>query len=88
MKFHTLALVAALLAPKVNSQPTVNITNGNFTFVGSYDAQSVLGDGYLGGGSIVGDTLLLVVNAESRSSYIASVPVQRDCKLKRDSSLL
>ena len=77
MKFHTVALAAALLAPKVNSQ---NVTNGNFTFVGSYEFPSALG-AYLGGGSIVNDKLLLIVNAEESDAYLGSVPVLRNCKL-------
>ena len=78
MKFHTLALAAAaLLAPKkVNSQTI----NGNFSLVASYEFPSALG-AYLAGGSIVNDTLLLVVEAELPEAYLASVPVLRNCKL-------
>ena len=35
----------------------------------------------LGGGSIVDDELLIVVNSASSDAYIASVPVLRNCKL-------
>ena len=83
MKFRTFALAAALLAPQVNSQ---TVTNGNFTFVGSYETASTLG-GFLGGGSIVDDTLLLIVNSEFSGSSMASVPILRNGKLY-DSSLL
>jgi len=74
MKFCTLALAAALLAPKVNSQ--ITMTNGNFTFLGSYES-TALGE-YLGGGSIVGNKLLIVVEAEYAYSKIASVPILRN----------
>lgn len=78
MKFCTLALATALFAP-VNSQ---TVTNGNFTFVGSYAIPSNLTLGnYLGGGSIVGNTLKLIVEAERSAAYLASVPILRDCKL-------
>lgn len=76
MKFRTIALATALFAPpKVNSQP---VPNGNFTFVGSY--ASPLND-YLGGGSIVGDTLKLMVGVEEPGAYLASVPITRNGKL-------
>ncbi|KAL7426469.1 hypothetical protein ACHAXM_000467 [Skeletonema potamos] len=75
MKFCNLALSAALLAPKVNSQ---NVTNGNFTFLGSYQVPTDLGR-ELGGGSIVGNKLLIVVwSAYSDESKIASVPILRN----------
>lgn len=77
MKFCTLALAAALLAPKVNSQ--ITMTNGNFTFIGSYESTAL--GAYLGGGSIVGNKLLIVVEAEYASSKIASVPILRNGKL-------
>lgn len=79
MKFCTLAVAAfTLLVPEVNSQ---TVTNGNFQFVESYNFKYGLGREYLGGGSIVGNTLYLVVRAEKADSYIASVPVERDGKL-------
>lgn len=77
MKFHTFAIVALLASKQVNSQ---TVTNGNFTFVGSYAFPSAKG-AYLGGGSIVDDKLLLIVNAEEIDSYLGSVPVLRNCKL-------
>jgi hypothetical protein len=75
MKFCTLALAAALLAPKVNSQ--ITMTNGNFTFLGSYNSAP---SSYLGGGSIVGNKLLIVVDAEYENSKILSVPIFRNGK--------
>jgi hypothetical protein len=78
MKFCTLAIATTLLAQKakVNSQM---VTNGNFAYIGSYSFPRDLGY-ELGGGSIVGDTLYLVVNSEEEDSYIASVPIQRHRK--------
>ncbi len=76
MKFRTLALAAALLAP-VNAQTA---TNGNFTFVESHAFPSTLG-GYLGGGSIIDDTLYLIVNSEEWDAYMAQIPVFRNGKL-------
>jgi len=78
MKFCNLALSAALLAPKVNSQLTVN--NGNFTFLGSYQVPTDLGR-KLGGGSIVGNKLLIGLWSEYTNSKIASVPILRNGKL-------
>lgn len=74
MKFCTLTIAAAALLKKANSQ---TVTNNNFQLVGSYSFPSDLG-AELGGGSIVGNTLYLVVNSERADSYIASVPVERD----------
>jgi len=77
MKFCTLALAAALLAPKVNSH-CITMTNGNFTFLGSYES-TALGE-YLGGGSIVGNKLLIIVEVDFASSKFASVPILRNRK--------
>jgi hypothetical protein len=77
MKLCNLALSAALLAPKVNSQ---NVTNGNFTFLGSYQVPTDLGR-KLGGGSIVGNKLLIGLWSEYTNSKIASVPILRNGKL-------
>ena len=70
---QVLAAIASFV-PMVSSQ---SVTNGNFTLLGSYASNPF---GYLGGGSIVGNELLLVVRAEYTDSYIASVPIQRNCR--------
>ncbi len=82
MKFRTLALAAALIAP-VNAQ---TVTNGNFTFVESHAFPSNLG-AYLGGGSIIDDTLYLIVNAEESDAYMAQIPILRNGKLYDSSNL-
>ena len=66
--------IASIVVPMVSSALTV--TNGNFTLLGSYLSNALPisppGNGYLGGGSIVGNELLLVVRAELPESHTNS----------------
>ena len=78
-KIQVLASIASIV-PMVSSQ---TVTNGNITFLGSYASTPF---GYLGGGSIVGNELLLVVLAEYTDSYLASVPIQRNCRFTQSYS--
>ena len=69
-----------MVVESFNEQFIANANVGNFSVVESYAFPSTKGR-RLGGGSIVGDNLLLVVNAEQDNAYLASVPVVRDGKL-------
>ena len=71
-KMQALA-IASIVVPMVSS---LTVTNGNFTLLGSYLSNALPisppGNGYLGGGSIVGNELLLVVRAELPESHTNS----------------
>lgn len=63
-----------------NEQFIANVAS--FSLIETYEFLPSLGKGReLGGGSIMNDKLLLVVNALESDSYLASVPILRNCKL-------
>ena len=81
-----LSIVGALVG--VQAQ---NVTNGNFTFISSYalDPNNITAglppncdaeDANLGGGSIVNDTLYIIICAESSDATFLEVPLERDGK--------